>query len=88
MRCGCPNCGAYMIQQEGGAFLGCHCPVCDYRCDACMGTDTVLSRDEIAQFHASGAGRLNTLLNIAEEDAALDEPEETEEPWTNDWSHG
>ncbi len=84
MRCGCPVCGAYMIQQEGGAYLGCHCPACDYRCDACMGTDTVLSKDEIARFHESGDGRLNLLIHLAEEDAALDAEEVTDEPWTND----
>ena len=85
MRCGCPVCGAYMIQQEGGAFLGCHCPACDYRCDACMGTDTVLSREEISQYLASGGGRLGGLSRLAEEDAALD-AEETDDTWTNDYS--
>ena len=75
MRCGCPVCGAYMIQQEGGAFLGCHCPNCDYRCDACMGTDTVLSKEEISRFLESGGGRLDGLSRLAEEDAALDAEE-------------
>ena len=84
MRCGCPVCGAYMIQQEGGAFLGCHCPACDYRCDACMGTDTVLSREEISRFLAEGGGRLDGLSRLAEEDAALD-AEETDEKWMNDY---
>ena len=84
MRCGCPVCGAYMIQQEGGAYLGCHCPACDYRCDACMGTDTELSKEEISRFHESGDGRLSLLTRLAEEDAALDETEVTDEPWTND----
>ena len=88
MRCGCPNCGAYMIQQESGAYLGCRCPACDYRCDACMGTDTVLSRDEIARFHTQGGGRLTELMEIAEEDAAVDAAEVTEEPWTNDFGNG
>ena len=84
MRCGCPVCGAYMIQQEGGAFLGCHCPACDYRCDACMGTDTLLSKEEISHFLATGGGRLDSFRHLAEEDAALD-AEETDETWTNDY---
>ena len=84
MRCGCPNCGAFMIQQESGAFLGCRCPDCDWRCDACMGTDTVLSREEIARFQTSGGGRLDALERLAEEDAALDAPEEADETWMND----
>ncbi len=88
MRCGCPQCGAYMIQQEGGAYLGCHCPACDYRCDACMGTDTVLSKEEISRFHAAGGGRLGTLLSLAEEDAALDTAEETDETWMNESLNG
>ena len=83
MRCGCPQCGAYMIQQEGGAYLGCHCPACDYRRDACMGTDTVLSKEEISRFHTAGGGRLSALMRLAEEDAALDAPEEKDESWMN-----
>ena len=43
MRCGCPQCGTYMIQSEGIDF-GCVCPECLYRCRACMGTNTVVSR--------------------------------------------
>ncbi len=46
MRCGCPQCGAYMIQAESLA-LGCVCPACLYRCRACMGTDSVVSREEL-----------------------------------------
>lgn len=44
MRCGCPQCGAYMIQSES-LDLGCVCPDCLYRCRACMGTDTVVPRE-------------------------------------------
>ena len=39
MRCGCPNCGTYMIQSES-LDLGCVCP-------ACMGTNTVVSREDL-----------------------------------------
>ena len=46
MRCGCPQCGTYMIQSEGIDF-GCVCPKCLYRCRACMGTNTVVSRENL-----------------------------------------
>ena len=46
MRCGCPECGTYMIQAEGTNF-GCVCPECLFRCSACMGTNTVVSREEL-----------------------------------------
>ncbi len=46
MRCGCPYCGAFMIQAEG-FNLGCVCPDCLYRCRACMGTNSVVSREDL-----------------------------------------
>lgn len=46
MRCGCPQCGTYMIQSES-MDLGCVCPDCLYRCRACMGTNTVVSRESL-----------------------------------------
>ncbi len=33
-----------MVQSEG-LELGCVCPECGYRCKACLGTDSVVSRD-------------------------------------------
>ncbi|HIT68638.1 MAG TPA: hypothetical protein IAC36_01890 [Candidatus Aphodomonas merdavium] len=48
MRCGCPDCGAYMIQSES-LELACVCPECGYRCNACMGTNTVVSREQLRQ---------------------------------------
>ena len=46
MRCGCPYCGTYMIQSES-MNLGCVCPNCLYHCKACMGTNTVVSRENL-----------------------------------------
>ena len=46
MRCGCPQCGTYMIQSES-LDLGCVCPDCLYRCRACMGTNTVVRREDL-----------------------------------------
>ena len=47
MRCGCPECGTLMIHEESGRNLCCCCPDCGYRCSACLGTDSVLSREDI-----------------------------------------
>ena len=46
MRCSCQLCGTYMIQSDGSE-LGCVCPDCLHRCKACLGTDTVISRDDL-----------------------------------------
>ena len=46
MRCGCPHCEAYMIQSETDG-MACVCPSCGYRCNACLGTSTVLSRERL-----------------------------------------
>ena len=46
MRCSCHNCGTYMVHSES-VELGCVCPECGYRCKACLGTDTVVSRDDL-----------------------------------------
>ena len=46
MRCSCHVCDTYMVHSEG-LELGCVCPECGYRCKACLGTDTVVSRDRL-----------------------------------------
>ena len=46
MRCGCPHCEAYMIQSETDG-MACVCPSCSYRCNACLGTGTVISRESL-----------------------------------------
>ena len=46
MRCSCHDCGTYMNQSEG-IELGCVCPECGYRCKACLGTNSVVSRDKL-----------------------------------------
>ena len=47
MRCSCHVCDTYMVQSEG-LELGCVCPDCGYRCKACLGTNTVVSRENLA----------------------------------------
>ena len=49
MRCGCPECNAFMINDDGRK-MGCICPECGFRCTACLGTDTVISRDSLDKF--------------------------------------
>ena len=46
MRCSCQVCGTYMVHAES-LELGCVCPECGYRCKACLGTNSVLSRDAL-----------------------------------------
>ena len=46
MRCSCKECGVYMTQAES-AKLGCVCPDCGYRCQDCLGTNTVVSREAL-----------------------------------------
>ncbi len=46
MRCSCHACDTYMTHSEG-LELGCVCPECGYRCKACLGTNSVLSRDAL-----------------------------------------
>ncbi len=70
MRCSCVQCDTYMIQSESGQ-TGCVCPECGYRCHACMGTNTVISREDLFR---RGEELLHTL--------GLEEPAEafTESP--------
>lgn len=46
MRCSCYNCGTYMVHSES-THLGCVCPDCGSRCKACLGTNTVMSREAL-----------------------------------------
>ena len=45
MRCGCIECGAFMVHAEDQAV--CVCPECGHKCSACLGTNTVVSRDKL-----------------------------------------
>ncbi|MBQ9307478.1 MAG: hypothetical protein IJ229_06085 [Clostridia bacterium] len=46
MRCSCKECGTYMVQADS-SVLGCVCPDCGYRCQDCLGTNTVVSRERL-----------------------------------------
>ena len=73
MRCSCQVCGTYMVHAES-LELGCVCPECGYRCKACLGTNSVLSRD--------------ALKHLKDDPVALDaiftEPEEVPEKYNPD----
>lgn len=56
MRCGCPECGSFMIHAESDH--ACVCPDCLYRCYACQGTGTALSREAILAM--KGAAEIKT----------------------------
>ncbi len=82
MRCSCKECGTYMIQADSD-LLGCVCPDCGYRCRDCLGTDTVVSRENLGRLAADPRFSPDALAaNFAprEEDAA--ESDETDrERW-------
>lgn len=44
MRCSCKECGTYMVHAQSDK-IGCVCPDCGYRCNDCLGTNTVVSKD-------------------------------------------
>ena len=46
MRCSCKECGTYMVQADSEK-IGCVCPDCGYRCNDCLGTNTVVSREAL-----------------------------------------
>ena len=46
MRCSCKECGTYMIQAESD-HLGCVCTDSGYRCNDCLGTNTVVQKDAL-----------------------------------------
>ena len=68
MRCSCHVCDTYMTHSEG-LELGCVCPECGYRCKACLGTNSVLSRDALKNL-ANEPAFLSTLFAESEESEA------------------
>ncbi|WP_066645584.1 hypothetical protein [Christensenella timonensis] len=46
MRCECAVCGTYMAHAED-MKMGCVCPACKARCSACLGTNTLLSKEDL-----------------------------------------
>ena len=48
MRCSCQVCGTYMVHSES-MQLGCICPECGQRCKQCLGTNSVVSKENLKQ---------------------------------------
>ncbi|MBQ8092128.1 MAG: hypothetical protein IJ242_00925 [Clostridia bacterium] len=67
-----------MIQSEGNNF-GCVCPECLNRCRDCMGTNTVMSPEEL---HAVLAARIRA---DADDEDSADDPEGMGPPTQDDW---
>ncbi len=81
MRCSCKECGSYMIQAESDR-LGCVCPDCGYRCDDCLGTNTVVSREKLSALAMDprfSPENLAASFTGTEEDVAWEEPREWNE---------
>ena len=68
MRCSCQNCGAYMVHAES-LELGCVCPECGNRCKACLGTNSVVSRDGLKNL-ADDPSIMNDLFSDPDPDDA------------------
>lgn len=73
MRCGCPECDAYMVHADDSQ-LGCICPFCAHRCTACLGTDSVLSREDLARLRSDPS-----LLSRLYDDLHFPAPEQEDE---------
>ncbi|MBQ6595134.1 MAG: hypothetical protein IJH78_05670 [Clostridia bacterium] len=71
MRCGCKYCGVYMIHAES-TVLGCVCPGCGARCRDCLGTDSVISRDDLRALKGDPAA-FTRFLEDTEADAEEEE---------------
>ena len=79
MRCSCKVCGPeiWMVQADS-ARLGCVCTVCGYRCNDCLGTDTVVPRDRVAALAADprfSPDRLSALFRSGEGEEPAEDPE-------------
>ena len=47
MRCSCPHCETESFMVHSERDNACVCPECLYRCYACQGTGTALTREQI-----------------------------------------
>ena len=66
MRCGCPSCGTWMVHSEGPK-MGCVCPECGVRCRDCLGTNTLVSREDLLRLKDDPVFQAS-YLRAAEED--------------------
>ena len=70
-----------MVQAESAA-LGCVCPECGYRCRDCLGTDTVVSRDHLADLARDPRFSPESLSRLFDpEDAPEEDDDGRKEYW-------
>ena len=76
MRCGCIECGAFMIHADDAE--ACVCPECGHRCSACLGTNTVVSREQLKKLAA--VRWINQDINRARDALAGKDTDEEDKP--------
>lgn len=83
MRCSCTVCDTYMVHAESMA-LGCVCPECGNRCTACLGTNTVISREALRSWRQDPVMERMVIEKIETDEAAADEAQQADRPWKDD----
>lgn len=74
MRCSCQVCGTYMVHSES-SYFGCVCPECGQRCRQCLGTDSVVSKEDLQAAMKMFTARYTMDELINAEVSASDGPE-------------
>lgn len=50
MQCACPQCGILMGHSIQGLESSCVCAECHFICRACLGTNSIMSSQELRQY--------------------------------------
>ena len=66
MRCHCPHCETETWMVHSERDNACVCPECLYRCYACQGTGTALTKEQVQSLRSSDA--LLSLMNAFQTD--------------------
>ncbi|MBQ3705954.1 MAG: hypothetical protein II888_05800 [Clostridia bacterium] len=84
MRCSCKVCGPeiWMVQADSDR-LGCVCTVCGYRCNDCLGTDTVVPRSNLSALAGDPRFSPERLSRLFEPEAEDEDGWTEENPWNN-----
>ena len=74
-----------MIQADSD-LLGCVCPDCGYRCRDCLGTDTVVSRENLGRLAADPRFSPDALAaNFAPPEDGAENESRPDRPGWEDW---
>lgn len=79
MRCGCPECGSFMVQSEGES-PECVCPECSYRCTACLGTNSVVSKEHLRDLTRDPRFSAERLQGLFDELGRMNDEEDEDVP--------